>query len=231
VIFSSAAEAFTSAFFVWLLGGAALSIAGQFAGEMIPSLPPFLAARQPLESGNPAHHFAVWESVRSGFFVLLFAIFFVHSMWKGLRGGGEEVGRRVQGILSKLRENWFSLIVTNAIGAWVATLMLSILPSVGNFALAQMFWHSIGGWVASVISGPARFILGPSNTDAVSAWILWYGDNHLKLNFWIIYLGSAFDDLGVPNFKTLARWAWRRWRQRKRACFPVAVGPSGGAET
>ena len=40
IIIDSATEAFGSAFVVWGLGGVAISIAGSFAGDMIPSLPP-----------------------------------------------------------------------------------------------------------------------------------------------------------------------------------------------
>jgi len=40
-------------------------------------------------------------------------------------------------------------------------------------------------------------------------------DNQMKLNFWIIYLAWAFDDMGVPNYKTLARWAWHRYKKRQ----------------
>jgi len=44
----------------------------------------------------------------------------------------------------------------------------------------------------------------------VKAWFNWYGDNQLRLNFWVIYLGAICDDFGIPNFKSLARWFWRR---------------------
>jgi hypothetical protein len=38
-------------------------------------------------------------------------------------------------------------------------------------------------------------------------------------------LGGAFDDLGVPNLKTLARWTWRRMRKRKPTALPATAGP------
>ena len=47
IIVASATEAFGSAIFLWVLGGVAISIAGSFAGDMIPSLPPSLAGQGP----------------------------------------------------------------------------------------------------------------------------------------------------------------------------------------
>jgi hypothetical protein len=58
-------------------------------------------------------------------------------------------------------------------------------------------------------------------------WFSWYGDNQMKLNFWIIYLAGAFDDLGVPNYKTLARWAWRRYKKRQwKAAKATPISPA-----
>jgi len=206
IIFDSAFEAFFSAFLVWIMGGIALNIAAEFSGNMVPSLPPGLGGTQ------LGPHNGWWAAVRGKAFAIFFAIFFVHSLWVGFHGKSSGLGKRMERIVSHLRENWFGLIVGNAIGAWVAIVILGSLP---NFSPIQMLRHWAWGMALPVIREIANSFLGPSITASVGAWFSWYGDNQMKLNFWLIYLAGAFDDLGVPNFKTLARWAWRRMQKRK----------------
>jgi hypothetical protein len=181
---------------------------------MVPSLPPGFDGPQ------AGHHHAWWHAVRGGAFGFFFAIFFIHSLWVGFHGEGGGAGRRIERILSHLRENWFSLIVGNAIGAWVAILVLGILPSFSPF---RMLWHWVWGMVLPFVREIGIFVLGASNMDGLSDWFSWYDVNQMKLNFWILYIAGAIDDLGVPNFKALARWAWRRIQKRKGANSPASV--------
>ena len=82
VIADSATEALGGAFTLWILGGVALSIAGSFAGDMIPSLPPGFAGSEPSEGHLTGHHSAWWHEVRGNAFVLFFAIFlFIRCGW------------------------------------------------------------------------------------------------------------------------------------------------------
>ncbi len=214
-IFASATEAFGSAFVLCFLGGIALSIAGSFAGEMVPSLPPGFDRPQAGKADN-----SWWDTAQSGAFGFFFAIFFIHSMWMGFRGPEVRAGKRIERILSNLRENWFSLIVGNAIGAWVAVLVLGIVP---NFSPLHMLWDWVLGLVLPVVRAIALHVFGASNTASLSDWFSWFNANQTKLYFWILYLAGAFDDLGVPNIKTLARWVWRRWQKRKAAPLPAPV--------
>jgi hypothetical protein len=212
-IFDSALEAFGSAFVVWIMGGIAFSIAGGFAGGMVPSLPPGFG-------GPPSGpHHGWWRVVRGDAFGVFFAIFFVHSLWVAFHGRESGPGKRLERILSHLREHWFSLIVGNAISAWVAILVLRTVP---NFSPIQMLWHWAWGMGVPIIREIATFLLGASTAATLGDWFSWYGANQMKLDFWLIYIAGAFDDLGVPNFKTLARWAWRRMRKRNS---PAAIVP------
>jgi hypothetical protein len=213
-ILASATEAFGSAFLLWILGGVAISIAASFAGEMIPSLPPGF------DGPKEGRHHAWWNAARGCAFGFCFAIFFIHSLWVGFHGEGVGAGRRIERILSHLRENWFSLIVGNAVGAWVAILVLSIVPS---FSPLGMLWHWVLGIVLPFVREIGLFFLGESNTAGLNDWFSWYDANHMKLNFWVLYIAGAFDDLGVPNFKALARWAWRRKQKRNGATLPTLV--------
>lgn len=174
---------------------------------MVPSLPPGFDRPQ------EAHDHPWWHTAQSGVFGFCFAIFFIHSLWVGFHGRGARAGKRVERVLSHLRENWFSLIVGNAIGAWVTVTVLSHLPSFSPF---QILWHWFLGLVLPGLRSIAIFVLGASNTASVSDWFSWYNTNQTKLNFWVLYLAGAFDDLGVPNLKALARWSWRRFQKPKK---------------
>jgi hypothetical protein len=218
VIIASATEAFGSALVVWFLGGVAISIAASFAGDMIPSLPPVLARLQSLED-DPAKHHAAWrQEARGAALVFCFAIFFAHSLWLGFHGRETAGGGRIGRILSKVREDWFGLIVGNAIKAWAAVLVLGIA---GNFSPVKIVWECVAGTVLPTAREIGTSVLGASNWASLGVWFSWYEANQMKLNFWILYLAGAFDDLGVPNFKTLARWGWRR--MQKRATPPLTA--------
>lgn len=218
VIVDAAVDSLVSAWLVWVLGGVALSIAGGFAGDMIPTLPPAFSGQQ-LEA-NPAHGFAWWNVVKRDAFGLFYAIFFLHALWQGFNGEAGAPRGRVSRILANVRKDWFSLIVGNAIQAWAAVLVLGIAQQV---SVVQIMWHAVADIFMPTLHAIAQFVLGKQGTASLNEWISWYGTNHSKLNFWIIYFGGAFDDMGVPNFKTLFRWTWRRMRKRAQPAPPAPV--------
>jgi hypothetical protein len=222
VIVLSAKGAFFSAIFVWFLGGVALSIAGSFAEDMVPAPPPGFGAAQGANHHGGTH--ATSGHVAKGFmFGLFFTIFFAHSMWVGLRRGDGGMRGRGFRIMANLREKWFGLLVGNAISAWVGVLVLDI---VSDFSLTQILWSSVWGAITPGIHNVTNAVFGKSHSTFVSDWVSWYGGNKSKLYFWILYLGGAMDDLGVPNFKTLARWGWRKWQKRNTAGLPPAIAPN-----
>ena len=89
---------------------------------------------------------------------------------------------------------------------------MGILP---NFSFLAMFWDWILSLVLPVIRQGAVSFLGASSVAGVGDWLAWYHANNIKLAFWFLYLAGALDDLGVPNIKTIVRWAWRRYQKRK----------------
>jgi len=209
-------EAASSAFVVWLLGGVALGIAASFAGDMIPSPPPFLGGGA--EAGTGRSWFAGhWlHSVKWYGFAFLFSVFFAHSLWIGFRGRGYRradagVAGRVGFILTKIREDWFGLIVGNAIGAWVGAVLLAYAS---GFSLPHIIWDLCMEPVSSIAQGLGVSIFGRGGSSTIKEWFAWYGANQMKLNFWFLYLAGVCDDLGLPNFKALGRWLWRGWRKR-----------------
>jgi len=223
IVFDAAVDSLVSAGLVWILGGVALSIAGGFTQGMVPSLPPAFAGQPQLEAGHPAHGFAWWGALRREAFVIFYAIFFLHSLWVGFHGHAGSRRGRVGRILAKVREDWFSLIVGNAIQAWVAVLLLGIMQNVSYW---HWIWQAVSGAILAVFEPIAHAFLGKSGMSSLSQWISWYGANQAKLNFWIVYLGGAFDDLGVPNFKSLVRWSWRRMRNCNKTTAPVTAQPT-----
>jgi hypothetical protein len=213
ILINGAAEALVSAFLVWLLGGVALNIAGGFAQGMIPSPPPFLHSPIQLEADPASANHVWWRVLRGYSFGFLYGVCFLHSIWVGFRGfraspGDGGIERRLRSIFSNLREHWFRLIVGNAIGAWVGAMVLSWVQ---QFSLSQQLWR----WLLESLG---HELFGSSHRGPLGDLISWYGANQVKLNFWFLYLAGMLDDIGVPNYKTMARWAWRRWTGRSRGC-------------
>lgn len=214
LVAGSAKEAFASALILWLLGGVAISLAGSFAQGMIPSPPPGFAAGGPPRTGAP--HGVRWTGMHEIWFGVFFAIFLAHSLWTGFCGSQTEGTGRLQWTLSKLREHWFQMIVGNAISAWAASLVFNITSEAAwSFSLWQIVWGAVRHLVGPLAQSVGRSLLGPVHWRQIGDWRAWYGANQAKLVFWMVYLGGVLDDLGVPNYKTLARWGWRRWRTRR----------------
>lgn len=213
VIFESAFEAFGGGLLFYILGDVALGIAGGFAGNMIPAAPPgFSGWGNPKGDHSPSHD-EWWRIEGNGPLICIFALFFAHSLWVNLRTHEASVGKRAARILENLRENWFRIIIGNAIGAWVAALLMGIIP---DFSILHMVWDWILGCALPIVRQAAIFLLGASAASSVGDWISWYHSNYIKLAFWVLYLACALDDLGVPNIKAAARWVWRRYR--KQSC-------------
>jgi hypothetical protein len=220
VILASAKEALGSAFLLWVMGGVAISLVGAFAGDMIPSLPPGFGGPPTSDARHSGLPQDWWRAARVSAFGIFFAIFFIHSLWVGFRDEGRGIEGRIGRIASNLRQHWFGLLVGNAISAWIAVLVLGIMQ---NISLWQFAWRVVWGMILPVVQEIGRIVFGAPGAGILGAWFSWYEANQLKLTFWVIYLGGAFDDLGVPNFKTLARWWWRRLRQRKESALPSPI--------
>ncbi|HEY3855658.1 MAG TPA: hypothetical protein VGO67_14815 [Verrucomicrobiae bacterium] len=200
VIWDSAVEAASSAFVVCILGGVAFSIAGAFAGGMIPSRPPFFAGRHQPEIAHSSSVGDWLHSLKGHAFAFLFAVFFAHSLWIGFRRFDERgAGKRLVFILSKLREDWFGLIVGNAIGAWVGAV---ILVWASGFSMTQMIWHRSIVMIFSCVQSLAVSVLGHREWSRVEDLISWYNTNQIKLNFWFLYFAGCAMILDFPISKS-----------------------------
>lgn len=221
-------EAAVRAFLVLLLGGIALGIVGDIFKQVTPSRPPVFGGKPVLEAEDSGHSRATqsphwhWTMGKEQQFLLVAGLFFVAGLWHrvGQRGGAvaAEPTRREK-MLKRISENWFGMIVGNAFGAMIAAMMLIWVQ---RFSWSQICWQWLLGNVFSALEPVARFLLGASQTNFLGRLFAWYGENQFRFAFWFFYLAAIGDDLGVPNFKALARWLGRRLRKRAQAP-PVAA--------
>jgi hypothetical protein len=218
VLWESAAASFVEAILVIIFGSLAIGLAGGLLREMIPSLPPGLDPRLEAEP-KPVHGWnSSWSFLKAHQFPIVFAVLLILNVRDRLIGPAKDRGEgkpgrptRAQKIGRRLAKDWFDLIVGNAFGA---VLLAILFVAVQQFSWTRFFFDWVWGWIMPAIHTIAAAVFGRARIDSVDAWFHWYGQNQFKFTFWFFYWAAICDDLGVPNLKTLARWLWRRFRQR-----------------
>jgi hypothetical protein len=220
IVWQSLWDAIWPAVGLWFLGGVAISVISGICDEMTPSMPPGLEAHSGV-SGWVGHWWNVSSSaVHQHAFAVLFAVLV------GVKSGVQLahfssvpslrlMAARALRAMHRLRHDWFSLLIKNAFGAFVSVLLIQMLQ---QFSWSHILWgmvmdllHPVFDWLGHLFGGVGLGILG--------RWWDWFGDNQTKFLFWLLYSAGICDDLGLPNYKTLARWGWRRARRyfRERA--------------
>ncbi len=208
ILWDCAWEAVVLAFLVQLMGGIVFGLVSGLWREMTPSLPSGLG-RHPIaeaDSASPAD-FTFFHQHR---FALLFAVLFVGKSWGRLaRYSGNEdhrnVAARLKRVSRRVSEQWFSLVVGNAFTAFVAVMVLRFTQ---EFSLTQLVWQLLGDLVRPVIQTISSFVPGAGLMESLVGW---YNDNQFKFAFWLLYSAAICDDLGLPNYKSLGRFLWRRY--------------------
>ncbi len=204
------------AWVVLLLGGIALSLAGGIFAEMIPSRPPrFTPAAEATDAPALVKAWSAgWVTLKHYRLVALASVFFVLSAsarFYGRRPSADiESASRTRRAFGQLKKDWFGLLVGNAFGALIATYIARWI----TFSFERSLFQ---GLLAAILSTIWQFIspvFGPSLAGALQDWWQWGMANNTRFMFWMFFIGSVLDDLGLPNFKTLARWSWRRLRHR-----------------
>ena len=218
-----AMNAAVSAFVIVLLGKIALGIVSGVAGRMIPSaLPGF-------EGGAASDYVSNtgvwWDALFSLRFKIFYAAMFLICLRQQLASASpaqNAQGRvpRWQRIGRLFSENWFGSLIGNAFLAMGLAIALARIP---DFS----FWKWSWNWLISVTPVGGWFNDGPLTW--LKPWLAWYDHNKVKFYFWLIYFAAVCDDFGIPNFKTLTRWLWRRWKKPKTlpANAPVTENKSG----
>ena len=227
ILWECAWEAVFLAFFARLFGGIAVGIVGGIWHDMTPSPPPGFERRQ-LPEADPAASFS-FGFLRQHSFVLLAAVFFLLKSAARFAGYSRRAEHRqaaawAQGLLQRAGENWFGLIVGNAFGALVTTIILQFS---GQFSFTSFLWQICSDFLRSLAHGAESFLPHSGWLDRFGALWGWYSDNRFKFMFWFFYVAALCDDLGLPNFKTLGRYAWRRLHRRKRSVGQQKETPSG----
>jgi len=216
VLWESAVESFFRAILVIVFGTIALGLASGIWDQMAPSRPPGFDPKPQLEAPAPGSPRATW--IGEHHFVIVFGVIFTLTVW--LRLTRSEARTDQAGALSHLRkmgqhlsENWFGLILRNALGAILSAF---VVVWVQQFTLANMIFHWLLGAVLAQLQSLVQHILGGGGANTFQAWLNWYDDNQLKFMFWFFYLSAICDDLGIPNFKTLGLRLVRSLRHRWR---------------
>jgi hypothetical protein len=216
ILWESAVQSFIRAILVVVFGSIAISMASGIWQEMAPSRPPGFEQRPKAEATSPSP-LPGWETRFSEHrFLIIFVLIFVLTLWFRL------VGRKLDPeesktmshlgkITNNLSENWFGLIVGNALGALISAV---VLVWVQRFTFASLLFHWLLESVLASLQNLAQHLLGTGRTNAAQAWFSWYGDNQLRFTFWFFYLSAICDDLGIPNFKTLGRRLGRKLLNR-----------------
>lgn len=225
-------DAFTPAFMILVLGVVAYALVGNIWGRMLPTLPSGGNGSSGVKSiGNPNWHFGAGERFMATYGV----VFAVLATGRLLRRSNNH-RQRVAGVwlrwaTERAAEEWFSLLVVNAL---VASIMVSIFQVTNQFTPLKMLWQALAGGLQPLLQAVTNLLpAGP--TGAAREWWGWLGANQLKFSFWLFYLGAICDDLGLPNYKALGRWAWRRMKSRikpsatKEAAQTPPAGPGGKA--
>jgi hypothetical protein len=220
----AAVEAAVNAFLIVVLGSVALGMVGGIFQKMVPSAPPGLG--DAVRFGGSDTWNLAYATAKANRFALVFAVIWPLTTWSRLanrRSAGAANAARWQGISRRVSENWFGLVVVNAFVAMITATVLATVPTSAWWWL----WKPIQQFLGPPFHSAMEFVLGPAGHDRLQGFASWYGENQVRFNFWFLYLSSVCDDLGIPNWKTLLRRLWRRWRKQPGPPQPAeSVEPS-----
>jgi len=227
ILWVSAKKALLMAFLVSILGSIAIGILSGICGKMTPSLPPGLEGHPALTS-TPAHWWHASKNAihRHAFAILFLALFVVRSALRLAHYSRDprqrKAAARALWVTRRISRDWFSLLIKNAFAAFVGVLVLQFVQ---QFSLTHLLWEAVRNVFSPVLETAIRLV-GGSLPSLVERWFSWYGANQTKFAFWLLYSAALCDDLGLPNYKTLARRASKRVRTAiQRSKVASDLGP------
>jgi hypothetical protein len=197
------------AFVVQIAGSIALGMASGIWEQMVPSLPPGWTAPTGVKIGH-------WRFVERHEFALIYGLLFLGKVAAALVQHLQHPRHRTVAAwllraTRKLGHDWFALTVGNALGAFIAVL---VWQYVQRFSLNGFLGQMLLGLLRPVLHGQYGLTGTGDAAQAVTDLVAWYHANQFKFVFWLFYSAGICDDLGLPNYKAMARWFW--WRMRKR---------------
>jgi hypothetical protein len=232
VLWESALEAVWKTLVLLILGNVAVSLLSGIFHDMAPSLPPVFVDAE-ASTHSAAHHWRPWTWLHRHTFLPVFATLFACLVWSRLRLASGRITGRVSKIARALGENWFGVIVGNALGAMLTAMVALWIP---QFTWTQFIWQEIVQLIGPIVRLALELLFSESTIDRLHAWFAWFGQNQAKFDFWLIYFAAICDDLGIPNIKTFGRWLWRKMRagsstqRRKEAKAHRDFLPTNGQE-
>ena len=212
ILFDSAVDSLVLAFLVWLMGSIAVGCVSGVYRDMTPSLPPgFGQSAHGEQTFSPA-----WNSLSHWFhehhFAILFCIIFAcRSLVRIVHYSPREEHRNAAALASRVyrrvSNQWFGLVVVNAFTAFGLAIGLHFAQ---QFSLTQLIWQGVMGVIGPMVRGLLNLLPGKGAFEFLEDLAGWYSDNQFKFSFWFLYSAAVCDDLGLPNYKALLRWGWRR---------------------
>lgn len=225
LVWRCAWEAVVLAFLVRLFGGIALEMVGGLWHDMAPGAPPGFGSR-PLPEAEPSASVSFGFVRQNSFILLAVAFFLIKCAARFAHYSRSQQHRQAaawaHGLLQRAGDNWFRLIVGNAFGAFIAAIILHFTQ---QFTFTNLVWQFFVDLARPLTQGAASVLSHFGLFERLGALFHWYSENRFKLTFWFFYTTSICDDLGLPNFKTLARFAWRRFTKRHAAGFKPKESP------
>jgi hypothetical protein len=216
IAWASLWESLWPAFALILFGSIAAGILGGILGEMTPTLPPGLAGKPSAEAVPTP----VWDAIRSQFskheYVIVFAAVWVLRVGsRVVRYSANIKHRRAAAWLLRasrtIGQNWFGLLVFNAFGAFIGVMVLQFTNA---FSWVGWLWRIVMDLLGPILHPVTDAFSGNGLFHGIGSLFSWYGDNQFKFTFWLLYSAGICDDLGLPNYKTLTRWLWRKLKRR-----------------
>jgi len=229
ILWDSAWEALFLGFIVVIFGSIAFGFVSAVWRDMTPSLPPGIGSEPKLEAeGSPLN----FSFLREHRYALIFVVLFCGiTAGRLLQYSRNEDQRRAAAwakrTFRRISDNWLNLIVLNA---FVTLIAVAIIKFTQQFTLTAFVWHIVGDLVTALLQTVANLF----STDAVTYvknLVAWYKINQPRLLFWLLYTAAICDDLGLPNYKTLGRFLWRRFFKRQQPTPALAPDACSSKES
>jgi hypothetical protein len=212
IVLDCALESIIFAFMVQIMGSVVIGSVSWVWHDMTPSLPPVISHKPAAEAAtSTSFDFSFFHAHQ---FAILFTVIFIGKALAQLARYSRNPDHRNAAALvlrayRRVSDEWFSLVVVNAFTAFVGVLVLQVTQ---EFTLTRIIWQVIVAVCHPLIDAIVRYIPGGG---IIGALVGWYNDNQFKFAFWLLYSAAICDDLGLPNYKTLCRFLWRRWFGRQ----------------
>jgi hypothetical protein len=216
LVWESACEAAILTFLVLIFGSIALGFVSSIWRDMAPALPPLVTSDPSLEA-EPSSKID-FRFFRQHRYALIFAAMFIGiAAGRLLKYTGtpkqQNAATWVEKAFRRISEQWFKLIVINALLALVGAMILQATQQV---SFIHVLWNIFRDSILAVIQLIAN-AFPATIVNVVEIQVAWYKANELKFIFWLLYIAAICDDLGLPNYKTIGRYLSRRFFKRQKA--------------